>query len=518
MAQNNSNSVIIGFAISGVLAAGFAIAWYMSFSHGNTLEAQIQASKNKEQELNGKVEGMIAQLNTLRGVVAPSSNVTVAADADPESDVLLQEARKVISEIAGDGTAASGNLIDLARSTKSESDQNQMTATVRKQQLDSAAIDLQNTIAQKDALIEENRKARDKAEQELAKKEAMHAEQMKGLEDQIRTLRDEKTEVDNQLAAVQDQARRDRENWAVEREEMSRGLVALRGRIRDAEDPTFSRPDGVITSVDHNVDLVFIDLGTGDGLQKGATFSVYSQDHSGVGRSNTSDIKGKLEVTELLGLHRAKARIIDQDVADPIAPDDPIYSPIFQPGQTLEIAVAGQINVDGLEREEFRRLVRAAGSKISVEVGPMGQFIDPNGNELSEQEARSRITPRTRYLVIGDIGDPNVTNKDPELETMFKTMRDNKQALEEECEILGIYPIGLSAFLEHIGFSPKQQAWTPESGKKFPSTLANGARSAATNTPFGNRESSAAISGLFNDRRKASTESTGNVSKIYSGR
>lgn len=516
MAQNNNNSIVIGFSIAALLAVAFGVLWYLDHTELQTLTSQLQASKNTESDLKKTVAQQLGQLSDVRAIVAPSTAQTQPEDLDPENDLTLKTAKATLAELGGDGTAAEGNLIDAIKSTQSESAQNQMTAMVRKRQLDTAATDLQNTIVQKDALIEENRQARDRAEQELAKKEARHAEQMRGLEDQIRTLTSEKTEIDAERGRLESLLQQERVAWNDEREELRGFLVGLRARLRAREDLSFSKPDGLVTSVDHNVDLAFINLGFGDGLEKGTGFSVYMKNHGGVGRANTTDIKGKLEVTEILGLHRAKARILEQKTGDPIAADDPIFSPIFQAGQTMEVAIVGQINVDGLSRPELRRLIRAAGSKVSVEVGRQGQFTDGNGNEISKEDALSSVTTRTRFLVIGDVGDPNSSSLNPDEEAIFQLLRDNKAELELKCAGLGIYPVGLSTFLEHIGFSPKQRAWTAESGRSHPSVLVNGARSAFTNGRIGDRASSAAISGLYTDRKQSLPESTGQVSKLYS--
>lgn len=518
MAQNNNNSIIIGFASSALIAVGACVFLYLSHAEVTDLQAKVDANKNTEQNLNSSINEQITQLNQLKNIVAPSSNQTQPEPSDPENDLTLTTAQSVLTQLGGDGTAAPANLVDAVRATQSESVQNQMSASVRQVQLEAAANDLQNTIAQKDALIEENKQARDRAERALRDKEAEHAEKMKGLEDQIRTLTAEKAEKENELASTKDTLRLERQEWTDKEEEMLGWLVDLRARLRAKEDLKFSKPDGMITSVDHNEKLAFIDLGFADGLQKGVGFSVYAKNHSGVGGNNSSDIKGKLEVTEILGMHRAKAKIVDSEATDPIAPDDPIYSPIFQPGQTMEVAIVGKVNVDGLDRDEFRRLIRAAGSKISVEVSEVGAFTDGDGNEISKEQALSNVTARTRFLIIGDVGDPNSSNLDANQEQIYAQMRENKAELEKKCAGLGIYPVGLSAFLEHIGFSPKQRAWTAESGKPFPSTLANGARSAATNTRFANRESGAAISGVYNDRKRAVTKSTGQVSKLFSGK
>ena len=166
MAKNNNNSIVIGFSISALLAVVFGVLWYLDNATVQTLTAQLQSSKNGESDLKATVAQQISRLNEVRGIVAPASAQTAPEELDPENDLTMNTARSVLAETSGDGTSAPANLIDSLRATKSESNQNQVTATVRQRQLETAATDLQNTIASKDVLIEENRKARDRAEQE----------------------------------------------------------------------------------------------------------------------------------------------------------------------------------------------------------------------------------------------------------------------------------------------------------------------------------------------------------------
>ena len=401
-------------------------------------------------------------------------------------------------------------------STSSESNKNLWTAEDRLRQSNIQAGNYQNALAAKDQEIKSFQEASENAQAELVAKETAHSEHVVRLEEQIASLNKDKASLESQLADLRVRTTREKEELELQNSQQREGLVALRRLLRDKEDPTFSRPDGLVTSVDHNSKRCYLDLGSADGLRTGVTFSVYEQNHSGVGRANTDSIKGKIEVVDVLGPRSAVATIVFQKVGHPITPNDPVYSPIFQAGQTLEIAVAGQIRIEGLDRGAFRRLVSTAGAKIAVEVGEDGQFTDGKGEPLTEAEARKRITARTRYLVIGDLGDPSSSSGDNALETLYKEMREKTEILKAESENLGIYPIGLSSFLEHIGHSRKQIAWTAENGQLFPNRLPNASRSASARATFGGRESSAAISGRFSTRGADPLTSGGTTSGAYS--
>ena len=116
--------------------------------------------------------------------------------------------------------------------------------------------------------------------------------------------------------------------------------------------------------------------------------------------------------------------------------------------------------------------------------------------------------------MIADQGDEDT--QDAELQKLYEKIKGNSRDLREEALNQGIHEVGLSTFLEHIGYSRKQISWTPESGLPFPGKLPNGARSSAVNATFGNRQSSAVISGRYSERGAAPTVSSGQTSKAYS--
>lgn len=504
MAQNK-NGPIIGLAIFSVLSVVFAVFWYLTYSDNAAKTQALINAGNKEQELTRIVGEKLAESNAMKEAIGVDTSTDVGAAGDTDSATVMGTVDEIMKRVGGDGTAAPETMLKGLRSLRSESEKNIWKADNHRQIAESQAQQHSADLLAKDEEIAQFKTAAASAKSELLEREEAHGKEMLRLETQLAVTSREKADIEVDRARVIEAAARERDDFLDQIAQNRTGLVALRKRMRAQEDPSFSRPDGFITNVDHNAKLCYVDLGSADGLRTGVTFSVYTQNHTGVGRANTSDIKGSIEVTQILGPRRAKARLVTQKNSDPINANDPIYSPVFSAGETLEVAIAGQIRIKGLNRGEFRRLITSSGAKIAVEIDDNGEFVDGRGEPLSEQEARERITSRTRYLVIGDLGDQSRTSEDAGLEALYDDIRKKTEILKAESENLGIYPIGLSSFLEHIGYSQKQRAWTPENGQPFPGRVRTQ-----------NRESSAVISGRYSGRNKSSLESSGATSGAYS--
>ena len=510
MAQKN-NGPVIGMAIFALLSVAFAVFLYMTWSDNQLVYKSLDDATKKEQDLNGTVRDQLAEIQHLKGLIGEGENVETGI-GDTDVDTVNGRVQKILDELAGDSTSALPSLIAGLQKESADNNKNSFTATFRLGQLVLKRKENADLIVTKDGEIDTHKAAVAKAEAKLIQQEAVHNEELARLGEQVDALRGTTVRLEDELAALRVSSTRQIEDLVEDNNDKRTAIVDLRARLRQKDDPTFSTADGRIQSVDHNRGLCYIDLGRADGLREGVTFSVYTPGNSGVGRNNTSDIKGKIEVVDILADHRAEARIVKQDLGRPIAGDDPIYSPIFQTGQSLEIAVAGRIALDGLDRGQFRRLVTAAGGRVSVQVDDDGAFTDGKGNPVDSSDAPRRITSRTRYLIIADLGDDT---ENLELEQIYKRIRDNTQKLRNQAENLGIYEIGLSTFLEHIGYSRKQVKWTPQSSRGFPGRLANGAHSDSVNSSFSPSQSSAVISGKYSGRSQSTTFSTGNNSKTY---
>lgn len=513
MAQNK-NGPIIGLAIFIMLSVLLAVGFYMTWADNQKLTTDLLTAQNKAQETESSLKAQIAGSNTLKGLIGAGQNDEIGVGETGDTSTINGRVTARLTDVAADGTSAPASLLDAVQQKTNASWQNTQSATDRQNQLNKRTEDYNNMVQSKDAEIAQIKAARNRAEEQLQQREATHSEELAQREATIDDLSKEKSRLERELADTVVQYQRQIDALNIDVATKRQSIIALRKRLVDAQDLTFSTPDGLITSVDQLSELVYINLGENDGLRTGVTFSVYTPVNSGVGRNDTSEIKGRIEIVDILGAHRAEGRIVQQREDLPIAADDPVYSPIFQTGQSLEIAIAGRVSVDGLDREQLIRLVNAAGARIISEVDDEGDFTDGRGNRLSREEAEKRITSRTRFLVIADQGDSE--SSDTNVQKLAQKIRENTQVLKDKALNLGIHEIGLSTFLEHIGYSRKQVSWTPERQQPFPGKLVNGARSSAVNATSGQRFSLGNVSGLYSDRKKAVTESYGQTSGVYS--
>ena len=106
---------------------------------------------------------------------------------------------------------------------------------------------------------------------------------------------------------------------------------------------TYERPDGEVTLVNSRANTVWIDLGSADGVDRQMIFSVIDQKETGVTKSK---VKGRVEITRVMDQHSSEARVLEDEMANPIMKGDKIYSPSFRKGQKTRFALAGLIDID----------------------------------------------------------------------------------------------------------------------------------------------------------------------------
>jgi len=163
-------------------------------------------------------------------------------------------------------------------------------------------------------------------------------------------------------------------------------------KLREITKETFEVPDGEIRWVNQRNATVWINLGRTDSLSRQTTFSVYPADTTDLTGSGK---KASIEVTQILGEHLAEARVIEDQISDPIMPGDKIHTPVWSPGRKKRFALAGFMDIDG-DGESDQRIVR---NLITVNGGVVDCETDAKGTR------RGQMSVNTRYLVLGDAPD-----------------------------------------------------------------------------------------------------------------
>ena len=129
----------------------------------------------------------------------------------------------------------------------------------------------------------------------------------------------------------------------------------------------FESTQGLISYVYRDGNVVTINLGSADELTPGVTFGVIDGDET---RLQDAKIKATIQVTKLLGDHRAEARVVAfPEIRYPIIPGDQIYSPFWSPGRRVKIALMDNIDIDDDSRPdttEISSMIRAAGAEVAA--------------------------------------------------------------------------------------------------------------------------------------------------------
>lgn len=281
----------------------------------------------------------------------------------------------------------------------------------------------------------------------------------------------------------------------------------LSDKIDNLERLSFETADGLITNVEHSNHTVLLNVGEADFLRPRMTFSVYSKENPGVGRS-ADDIKGKIEVIKIIGPHMSVATVLDEDIYRPIVAQDLIYTPIWSPGLIEKISAIGLFDLDNdgrSDREQFHQICETNGCTIDNEV-------DADGNRVP---ADGKITVLTRFLVKGEVPDisqaqtPEEKERAERFAATFKTM-------EDEARRNGVRIIKVNDFLAYIGFHNKQRTLLP--GTQRPYKLKAGSSISGGSVGSTDRTSNGAVSTVFKKGRKGPQEvSSGAVSGSSDG-
>ena len=499
-----------------MLSLILGVMFYLNFKHIQENQAnwmKAQEDLKTEQRLTRKQDEEIQALKRLTGHVyedvgtegAAAGTVIGAIQADlAKAAPLAEETYK----------AAVDKLVKDVANVTSERDKLQQNLTAEHK----ALLALQQ---QYQARVDQHQKARDKAEKELQQLIAKKDEELRSKQTQV----DDMVAMSRQLRTELEEERigRERDNKKAQREivDLSRITDSLREKLDQATKVSFERPDGIVRWIDNQSRTVTINLGYADRLVERTTFSVYTQDHHGVARG-AEDIKGSIEVINVLNAHSAVARILEDDIYRPILPGDPIYSPLWSPGRQERIAFVGIIDLDGdgtSDRVDLHDLVSGVGATIDHEVLDDGrrvvykrfpdQFV-----EFDYESGQSGIDVNTKFLVIGKIPDPNDVGRKEEKDKIADILK-HLEEMRKEARKQGVRIVNLSDFLSWAGFQPKRRLYIPGvAGRPF--NLKAGAQSTAVDEAAGARQSSGQVSGMYGrSRRLKQQSSTGQTSGLF---
>jgi len=475
----DSTGLKVSLIVMGMLLVVSFFFMYTKINEANTVTQELQAVQKEltgAQSTSKKLTAEMLQIQDLLG-----TGESDAAEA-------IENIKTSLNTYAGN--LATPNVLQTFAAMRDELNNQESRAGALQKNLDEAKkknID-QDRIAQ--ATIAKHQEARQKADKDLQEVKRQAEETVASYRQQNEELNDEKFRIQTEL----DELRESTENKIAELETEKRRLLntvaSLQEEVALLQDTSYEIADGRIIRADFHSGLVYINLGSAQGLTPRTRFSVYIKKNRGVARG-TEEVKGAIEVTEILGKHEAVARIIDEDLARPIAANDPIYSPAWSANDQLSISIVGLIDLDGdgqLDRDRFHELMALNNAIVDNEV-------DDDGVRTGDG-----ISVQTKFLVVGDIPDLTKAESLPEEITQIKAISDAHTDMVQEARAQGVRVITLRDFLQYLGYRPTQRIWMRGAHGEWNLNLGRRLSKAAVES--GKYHSSGTVAPLFTRSKK----------------
>lgn len=520
-ASNKSVGLQITLAIFAMLAVIGWVAFYMQFRELADNQARFDKATADKQAADNGARKLLDDIEALKAK-AGYNQPEVGADQQGAANTVLGGMETDLGKV----NAAHGPLPTntLAAAVEFLSQRVTDLTNEREQlqtQLGGRNTDLASLRGQYQQQVDQHQQARRSAETDLANLRDTTKEQLDARQKQIEDLRRSLNEVQVEFDEATATWTAERKRYVSDLAQLEIQVDDLREKLKAATRVSFERPDGLVRWIDNTAGLVWLNLGSEDRLRLRTTFSVYRKAHHGVARG-AEDIKGQIEVTRIIDGHTSEARILDDDIYDPIAKGDPVYTPLWSPGRTETFAVVGLVDLDQdgvLDRDQFHDIVSDAGARLNHEVlddGTRVRYESFPDKFIAWTEGGAQLDSDTKYLILADIPDPALAIREED-KTIREAISSHLLQMRKEARRLGVEEIRLSDFLAHIGYKPQRRLYIPGLVDR-PFNLRAGAASTATDEVLGDRSAAGSVSGVYGRSKKLKPQSSaGQTSELFRG-
>lgn len=395
MASRENQGLHIALILLIMLTVGLCVISYVFYAKSETQRAaaddatkRMQQAQKDLQTANFKVQSLQYMLSggakTWKQMEedlaafggADASDATMAALRKRfQDDMLLFAAGEVETPEARN---YQGLVTFLATQLR---DMNQQLVDLRRNenQLIAQKTQLEQTSAERSQKFEE---AANKARQDLEAARASYQQDLEAVRRQMEDIKTQITEKDNRVVELTAQLDEQQKTLSKKIEDMEKIINQQKLNLKDLQQVTFETPDGVITGVNQQGRVVYIDAGSADNLRLQQTFSVFDKETSSVLQSKP---KGRIEVTQILGEHLAACRILEDQLPNIMLPGDVIFTPAWKRGRPVHFAIAGFIDITGDNQDDIELLK---------------SLISLNGGVIDDV-----VSVQTRYLIEGTAPD-----------------------------------------------------------------------------------------------------------------
>lgn len=424
MAARQDQTQTIISSIFGTLFFVMCILAYLAYSSAKSEYARAEQLREQESQAQNAARSKITEGERLREMMGFDKDAPVG-DLEEQFTADKDQYMSTFDE----GSRAYRSVLDLIYAENEKIAQQEEAAKQQIKQLQESLVALE---AEWKSQYEKAQAEADKAKQDLAAERERFRGERKNIEQQRQQLATTLASKEEEFSKRAADAEQRRDTAEEELVTTRRAIIDLQSKV-EKSNPSFEVADGLVTYVNQQNGVAWINLGEEDDLRRQVTFSVFASEYSDAAKAEK---KGSLEVIRLLGDHLAEARITSDEAGDPILPGDRIYSQVWEAGKPLRFGLTGLVDLDGDGTSDLDR------AKNLIELN--GGIVDVSLEE--DGKIDGQMTVNTNYLVLGDSPDrPNQAS-----------YREGYQTMSKQAADLGVETITLREFLNRIGYKPAE--------------------------------------------------------------
>ena len=216
----------------------------------------------------------------------------------------------------------------------------------------------------------------------------------------------------------------------------------LSARVDELSNASYERADAEILYADQVLKLVRLNVGACDGVRPLTTFNVFAPDTLDM---TDASAKGSVQVVRTIGEHMCEAKILEDEMSNPVQRGDLVYTPLWRPGEVMRYALDYHLDINGdgfSDLNEVITLIRTSGAEVAA-------YIDDDGKIQNEDQ----IGPDVYRVVtsgksISDLLEKDYSKDDATKEKIANDEVNFLKAFEEA----KVPSIELKEFLEKIGY------------------------------------------------------------------
>ncbi len=348
-------------------------------------------------------------------------------------------------------------------------DLNQQLLDLRRSenQLTQQKADLEKSTAE---LVKQYQDGQQQARDELAAEREKFTKDLGEVRKTMEGIAGQITEKDNRIVELNTQMEEQQKASVKRIGDMSTIIDDFRNKFKNIDKTSFEVPDAVVTSINQQEGVLYIDVGSADNLNVQQTFSIFDKGTTGVMQAKP---KGRIEVIQILGEHMAMCRILEDQLSNIIMPGDLVFTPAWSPGQRIHFAIAGVIDISGSGRNDIDLLT---------------QLIELNGGIVDDT-----VTVQTNYVVQGENRAESVTGE------VDQAQKDDFEAKLKAAVEIGVDRLSPEKLLNLMGWRADVKTITLGSGKAAatPGARTEAAEQPADGTEFRKRSPPRGTDGAF---------------------